>query len=169
MLVWSATKTKAAQHIFLPNRESNMSTEPILFGHGSNLDVSPQRHHGALEREDSRFQNTSGPNTPHAKSKLGYPNGEGIQDAFEMEDLSKYAQRSGVASSGDCDEEGSDKESFQVDHRDSELIDPSFMLYTPDEERSVIKAFDRRLVLFIALLYMLSFLDRSSMLQLPPA
>ena len=39
----------------------------------------------------------------------------------------------------------------------------SFMLYTPDEERSVVRKFDRKLVLFIAALYMLSFLDRSSM------
>ncbi len=38
----------------------------------------------------------------------------------------------------------------------------SFQLYTPDEERAVIRKFDRRLVLFVALLYMLSFLDRSS-------
>ncbi len=38
----------------------------------------------------------------------------------------------------------------------------SFQLYTPDEERNVMKKFDRRLVLFVALLYMLSFLDRSS-------
>lgn len=35
-------------------------------------------------------------------------------------------------------------------------------LYTPAEERAVVKKFDRRLVLFVALLYMLSFLDRSS-------
>lgn len=34
--------------------------------------------------------------------------------------------------------------------------------FTPEEERAVIKKFDRRLVLFMALLYMLSFLDRSS-------
>lgn len=34
--------------------------------------------------------------------------------------------------------------------------------YTPEEERTVVKKFDRRLVLFVALLYMLSFLDRSS-------
>ena len=40
----------------------------------------------------------------------------------------------------------------------------SFTLYTPDEERRVIRKFDRRLVLFVAFLYMLSFLDRSSML-----
>jgi len=39
----------------------------------------------------------------------------------------------------------------------------SFMLYTPDEEQAVVKRLDRRLVLFMAFLYMLSFLDRSSM------
>ena len=35
-------------------------------------------------------------------------------------------------------------------------------LYTSDEERIVRRKFDRRLVLFVAFLYMLSFLDRSS-------
>jgi len=39
----------------------------------------------------------------------------------------------------------------------------SFELYTPDEEIAVRRKFDRKLVLFVALLYMLSFLDRSSM------
>lgn len=39
---------------------------------------------------------------------------------------------------------------------------PRFLLYTPEEERTVLKKLDRRLVLFMALLYMLSFLDRSS-------
>lgn len=34
--------------------------------------------------------------------------------------------------------------------------------YTVDEERRVIKKLDRRVVLFMAFLYMLSFLDRSS-------
>lgn len=38
----------------------------------------------------------------------------------------------------------------------------SFELYTPDEEAAVRRKFDRKLVLFVALLYMLSFLDRSS-------
>lgn len=38
----------------------------------------------------------------------------------------------------------------------------SYQLYTPDEERAVVKKFDRKLVFFVALLYMLSFLDRSS-------
>jgi len=47
--------------------------------------------------------------------------------------------------------------------RGSASTTQSYQLYTPDEERVVIRKFDRRLVLFVALLYMLSFLDRSSM------
>ncbi|GAB0134199.1 hypothetical protein EsDP_00002580 [Epichloe bromicola] len=38
----------------------------------------------------------------------------------------------------------------------------SFQLYTPDEEAAVKRKFDRKLVLFLALLFMLSFLDRSN-------
>lgn len=34
--------------------------------------------------------------------------------------------------------------------------------YTEDEERAVVRKFDRKLVLFLAFLYLLSFLDRSS-------
>ncbi|KAK4041364.1 high-affinity nicotinic acid transporter [Parachaetomium inaequale] len=35
-------------------------------------------------------------------------------------------------------------------------------LYTPEEEQAVVRKFDRRLVVFVALLYLLSFLDRSN-------
>lgn len=38
-----------------------------------------------------------------------------------------------------------------------------FALYSSEEEQTVLRKFDRHLVLFIALLYMLCFLDRSSM------
>lgn len=38
----------------------------------------------------------------------------------------------------------------------------SFELYTPDEEQKVRRKLDTRLVLFVALLYLLSFLDRSN-------
>lgn len=38
----------------------------------------------------------------------------------------------------------------------------SFELYTPDEERAVLRKLDSKLVLFVALLYLLSFLDRSN-------
>lgn len=48
------------------------------------------------------------------------------------------------------------------DDSDSQGITPSHTLYTPDEERAVLKKLDRRLVLFLAALYLLAFLDRSS-------
>lgn len=54
------------------------------------------------------------------------------------------------------------EKSNRFGRRRSDGTEQSFMLYTPDEEQSVVKKFDIRLVLFIALLYMLSFLDRSS-------
>ena len=38
----------------------------------------------------------------------------------------------------------------------------SLKVFTTDEEKAVVRKLDRRLVLFIAFLYMLSFLDRSS-------
>ena len=37
-----------------------------------------------------------------------------------------------------------------------------FTVYDVDEERAVVRKLDRRLVLFVAALYLLSFLDRSS-------
>lgn len=52
--------------------------------------------------------------------------------------------------------------SHGLQRRDSASTTQSFQLYTPDEERAVVRKFDKRLVLFVALLYMLSFLDRSS-------
>ncbi|KAI0484715.1 major facilitator superfamily transporter [Xylariaceae sp. FL0804] len=45
-------------------------------------------------------------------------------------------------------------------HSDSTVA--SFQLYTPDEERAVVRKFDRRLVAFLGFCYMLSFLDRSN-------
>lgn len=89
----------------------------------------------------------------------------GREEMFEMEDLTKslgYSRHADAASLCDVDNGGSEKESLEADRRDSNSIDQSFTLYTPDEERAVLKTFDRRIVLFIALLYMLSFLDRSS-------
>ncbi|KAI1848213.1 hypothetical protein JX266_005926 [Neoarthrinium moseri] len=44
----------------------------------------------------------------------------------------------------------------------SESTAASFQLYTPDEEQAVVRKFDRRLVLFLSVCYMLSFLDRSN-------
>lgn len=58
----------------------------------------------------------------------------------------------GARGDDDADEEDEEEE------EDGEAI-----VYTAEEERGVVRKFDRRLVLFVALLYLLSFLDRSSM------
>ncbi|KAI3332090.1 MFS general substrate transporter [Xylariaceae sp. AK1471] len=46
--------------------------------------------------------------------------------------------------------------------RPSESTIASFQLYTSDEEKAVVRKFDRRLVVFLAFCYMLSFVDRSN-------
>lgn len=45
---------------------------------------------------------------------------------------------------------------------DLEIASYSLNSYTPEEERQVVRKFDRRLTMFLAFLYLLSFLDRSS-------
>ena len=64
--------------------------------------------------------------------------------------------------------EDEDEESYRDGPRRRASVSTvqSYQLYTPDEERAVVRKFDRRLAFFVALLYMLSFLDRSSMV--PP-
>ena len=93
-----------------------------------------------------------------------------LDRSFELKDLTRSRNGSrylGPTIGPEFEDFHSDDEekssSFLRSHRVSAATLQSFMLYTPDEERSVIRKFDCRLVLFVALLYMLSFLDRSSM------
>lgn len=88
---------------------------------------------------------------------------------FELKDIS-HGQRISDNGEPSFDPEFEDWQSedekspdFSGTRRASASTVQSFMLYTPDEERSVVRKFDRKLVLFVAFLYMLSFLDRSSM------
>lgn len=66
------------------------------------------------------------------------------------------------------DHDVGDEYELQSGRRGSASTLQSYQLYTPDEERAVVRKFDRRLVLIVALLYMLSFLDRSSMYMFRP-
>ena len=92
----------------------------------------------------------------------------GAQEGYELEDLNPgngpNDQPKADLDVEDSDSEDGDKLQFRRAHRDSASTTQSFMLYTPHEERTVRRKFDRRLVLFVAFLYMLSFLDRSSTL-----
>lgn len=92
-----------------------------------------------------------------------------LEENFELNDFSGSHNDSTYSAStfdSEFEDSHSDEEikrpSFLRSRRASASTLQSFMLYTPDEERSVIRKHDRRLVLFVAFLYMLSFLDRSS-------
>lgn len=90
------------------------------------------------------------------------------EDDYELEELSSHAS-TGFKSQDEYDprldesEDEDERPDVKKRRRQSDSTVQSFTLYTPDEEKAIMKKFDRRLVLFVALLYMLSFLDRSSM------
>ena len=81
---------------------------------------------------------------------------------FELEDVSpswrqklpRTASNSSLLSAPKSDENSDE----HVDAHGTEDL----KIFTTDEEKAVVRKLDRRLVLFIAFLYMLSFLDRSS-------
>lgn len=97
-------------------------------------------------------------------SRTGHDEGEG-GEMYELDELHD--------DSGDEDVQGSssddagiggdgDKPWRNMRRRPSDGTVASFQLYTPDEEKVVIRKFDRRLVMFLGFCYMLSFVDRSS-------
>ncbi|KAK2044471.1 major facilitator superfamily transporter [Colletotrichum somersetense] len=74
--------------------------------------------------------------------------------AYELKSLRQPSAR---------DDEGWGDGVHSMRRRTSTSTVASFQLYTPDEERSVVHKHDRKLVVFLALLFMLSFLDRSNL------
>ena len=89
--------------------------------------------------------------------------GNGFSASFRLGKIESTSHESlGIGEGESLDYEIENIKSGGLGGRSSDRTEQNFLLYTPDEEQSVIAKFDRRLVLFIALLYMLSFLDRSS-------
>ena len=103
-------------------------------------------------------------------SKSSRAEGDSHSRAVEMDDLSsltaysEHIERNNYLDS-DRDDASDKPTSYK---KDTTASSKTLRSYTREEEAAVIKTFDRRLVLFIALLYMLSFLDRSSALLLLP-
>ncbi|RDW69536.1 hypothetical protein BP6252_08556 [Coleophoma cylindrospora] len=77
-------------------------------------------------------------------------------------DVGSYKMRRAMRDSEKSDHDLEEEYHDGSQRRASVSTTHSYQLYTPDEERAVVRKFDRRLVLFVALLYMLSFLDRSN-------
>lgn len=143
----------------------------LTMASGSRQDRPP----GAYDKMPStESSNSSSPNprlTPDS----------GTDSDFEMEEMGESYKmrrpRAERSTGGDRDDEDDEEEEEGEDEAEkygrrrrratSISTVQSFQLYTPDEERAVVRKFDRKLVLFVALLYMLSFLDRSSMLHPP--
>ncbi|KAK0311165.1 hypothetical protein LTR01_003159 [Friedmanniomyces endolithicus] len=94
------------------------------------------------------------------------------KEGYELRDLNAVARprQQGVAG-GSADKEAGDDDDDE-DHEGGGAVNgrarrrrasvQSYELYTPDEERRVRRKLDTRLVLFVALLYLMSFLDRSN-------
>ncbi|THV53065.1 hypothetical protein BGAL_0060g00050 [Botrytis galanthina] len=105
---------------------------------------------------------------------MGMRGGEGAQnDSYKMQrwqpvdrEKGKFKEVQKADLDLDLDNEMDSDEDVYRDEtsrrRGSFSTVQSYQLYTPDEERTVVRKFDRKLVVFVALLYMLSFLDRSN-------
>ncbi|KAI9800294.1 MAG: hypothetical protein M1833_003408 [Piccolia ochrophora] len=90
-------------------------------------------------------------------------------DDFELKEIGGQLRRvprsDGIERDSDDGSEGSYEEKYFRQGRERSYSEPtaqSYMLYTPDEESAVVRRFDRRVVLLMGFLYMLSFLDRSN-------
>ena len=119
-------------------------------------------HHDRLPSPTDLGSDSAGPRSAYKRTATG-----DIQDSSDFEVVSDNGEYELDDLSSDrpdafrTEDEGR-KTSRRTDRQDSVSTTHSFMLYTPDEENAVKHKFDRRLVLFVAFLYMLSFLDRSS-------
>jgi len=111
-----------------------------------------------LQESSSGSQTTQ--YTPEEDSEASDLDQDELHKSYELQKRARDSEKGPASSSVPQYEDGEYHDNRR--RRESLSTVQSFQLYTPDEERAVVKKFDRRLVLFVALLYMLSFLDRSN-------
>ena len=109
-------------------------------------------------RDESPNSSSTTRLTPDSDSEDSDFNAGDHGESYELKKMPKDLEIDHARHDGSEEEE----ETVSRGRRASASTTHSFRLYTPDEERAVVKKFDKKLVLFVALLYMLSFLDRSS-------
>ncbi|KAM0715796.1 hypothetical protein Q7P37_008310 [Cladosporium fusiforme] len=141
--------------------------------------TTPSRAGGANAADPSQIpSNDSSPQSsasPHGKytPELDSEDDEGSYvlatpgeaEGYEMKELGtrKKATKTSNAGEVQAESDSEDEDGVWVDRTRSRRTSvQSFELYTPDEERGVRRKLDTHLVLFVSLLYMLSFLDRSN-------
>ncbi|KAI7236292.1 MFS general substrate transporter [Hortaea werneckii] len=124
-----------------------------------------------VEQEEDRPE-SSGSSNAHVGSSRYTPE-EGSDDdeledleeseGYELKRLNKSGSKRGSTvedAIGDDDHDDDEDEVPATRRRTASVA--SFELYTPDEEHRVRRKLDTHLVLFVAMLYMMSFLDRSN-------
>ena len=92
-------------------------------------------------------------------TQIGY--GKDLDGAFELSDISASASRLSRLRHQSESDFSTHTLDILEDYAEQDPAGDS-KAFTPEEERVVVGKLDRRLVLLLALLYMLSFLDRSS-------
>lgn len=124
-----------------------------------------------MEQLNTSAANTSRPQPgsaelPRLQTQLVQDRADVIASGDEDEERSADEAQKFVRVSDGYDEEGYDSElEYKTRHRlrrQMSIGAGANAEYTAEEEKEVVKRLDKRLVLFLALLYMLSFLDRSS-------
>lgn len=86
----------------------------------------------------------------------------GGSEAYELRGMRAGGSLSPGPRPGSSRSAASSRRRARRRRRGSASTAASYKLYTPDEEAAVRRKFDRKLVLFVSLLYLLSFVDRSS-------
>lgn len=114
----------------------------------------PARNLASPSTSRSHSKNAHSPCSSHSSDG---PSTTPEPTAFELRTVSLHEELPSKEEPGDEDEV-----LLHSARRPSFDSVQSYELYTPDEDRAVIKKLDRKLVITMAFLYMLSFLDRSS-------
>ena len=98
-------------------------------------------------------------------------NDNDLEKAFQLKKLMKKTQHPELKASdessfqGHTQDRGLDEDSLQTRRAQQGNLSKTHTdkpYFTADEEKTLVRKFDKRVVLFLAILYMLSFLDRSS-------
>lgn len=126
--------------------------------------------YAALAGEDERPTPSNGSDetsthlTPDSDSDDDIALGElEVEGGYELRPLNKESQSTAGAEEDSDDDVEDEEDAIRAARKKRRRASAaSFELYTPDEERRVLRKLDTRLVLFVALLYMMSFLDRSN-------
>ena len=125
----------------------------------------PTSAHLTPDSDDDDDSDDSDPGRTNGSRRGGLPLGiDGDEEAYELQDRGpgRYSRVDRNTFYEQENASGSREGRGGGGRAISASSVASFELYTPDEERAVVRKFDRRLVLFLSLCYMLSFLDRSS-------